>query len=64
MREYENINKTSAIQFIVNKLVIAICFVALIVISYTIQGKLINFITSIILPLLKKDSTKSTIYYT
>ena len=36
-----------ATQFIINKLVIACCFVALIIISYIIQGKLINFITFI-----------------
>lgn len=33
-----------AIQFIIDKLVIAICFVLLIIISYAIQGKLISFI--------------------
>lgn len=33
-----------AVQFIINKLVIACCFVALIIISYIIQGKLVGFI--------------------
>lgn len=33
-----------AIQFVINKLVIAFCFVGLIIISYAIQGKLISFI--------------------
>lgn len=34
-----------ATQFIINKLVIACCFVALIIISYVIQGKLISFVS-------------------
>lgn len=36
--------KMAAIEFIINKLLIAFCFVALIVISYAIQGKLIGII--------------------
>ena len=36
--------KINAIQFIINKLVIASCFVILVIISYAIQGKLISFI--------------------
>lgn len=36
--------QVNAIQFIINKLLIACCFVILIIISYTIQGKLISFI--------------------
>ena len=36
--------KINAIQFLINKLVIASCFVTLVIISYAIQGKLISFI--------------------
>lgn len=36
-----------ATQFIINKLIIACCFVSLIIISYIIKGELINFITFI-----------------
>lgn len=38
----------SAIQFVINKLIIACCFVILIIISYVIQGKLIGFFGFII----------------
>lgn len=34
----------NAIQFVINKLIIACCFVTLIMISYIIQGKLISFV--------------------
>ena len=37
-------DETKAIQFIINKLVIAICFVVLVIISNAIQGKLISFL--------------------
>lgn len=37
-----------ATQFIINKLVVACCFVALIIISYIIQGKLLGFIPFLI----------------
>lgn len=37
-----------AIQFVINKLVIAFCFLALVIISYTIQGKIINLFSFII----------------
>ena len=33
-----------AIQFVINKLVIAFCFIVLVIISYAIQGKMIGFI--------------------
>lgn len=33
-----------AIQFVINKLVVAFCFVGLVIVSYAIQGKLIGFV--------------------
>ena len=42
--KYTEDGDVSAIQFIINKLVTACCFVALVIVSYAIQGKMIGFI--------------------
>lgn len=43
--KYANVNEgLGAIQFVINKLIIALSFVGLVIVSFAIQGKLISFI--------------------